>query len=172
LHLLLNKHKMKIQKEISIEEIESEEQLSSEDAELLNLARKSTEFAYAPYSRFYVGAALKLENGKIITGNNQENMAYPSGLCAERVAVFSAASNNKGLKITTIAITAKSDKFNVSKPVYPCGGCRQVLAEYEKRQGSDIRLILSGNTGKIAIVSSVKSLLPFMFEGLDSLLIS
>ena len=146
------------------QELDSINELNKEDKKLLFEANKAAELAYAPYSNYFVGAALLLESGVIVKGNNQENVAFPSGLCAERVAVFYAGANYPNIKIKTIAITSKSKLFSVENPVSPCGGCRQVLAEYEARQKSDIRLILMGEKGKIHIIESVKTLLPLVFN--------
>lgn len=149
----------------TVTELTSADELSVEEKELLNLAKKAAKSAYAPYSNFFVGAALLLEDGKIICGNNQENVAFPSGLCAERVAFFSSGAQYPEIPIKTIAITARSDKFSIDRPVTPCGDCRQVMAEYEERHKKNIRVILSGESGKIFIVDSIKSLLPLMFSG-------
>ncbi len=129
------------------------------------MAAASVATAYAPYSNFFVGAALLLENNKIICGSNQENVAFPSGLCAERVAFFSAGSQYPDVPIKCIAITARSPKFRINTPVTPCGDCRQVMAEYEDRHKKDIRVILSGEKGKIYVIDSIKVLLPLMFSG-------
>ena len=151
-----------------VEVVESIGKLSSEDGNLLRDAVKASERAYAPYSEFKVGVAVKLQNGKIIKGSNQENIAYPSAICAERVALYAAAAQYPGISIQTIAITARSDKFSVNEPVSPCGPCRQVMAEYEILHKKNIRILLMGEGGKIHIVSSARSLLPFLFneEGL------
>ena len=149
----------------SYSEINSHSELIPEDLDLLRAAGQIVDMAYAPYSHFKVGAAVILENGKVITGNNQENMAFPSGLCAERVAIFNAVSANPGIKIKAIAITAKSDEFPVEEPVTPCGGCRQTLIEYENNQGSPIRIILGCENGKVIIVNQVSDLLPLSFKG-------
>ena len=154
----------KIEIKSEIEEFNSIKELSAWEKKLLEHARKAADLAYAPYSNFYVGAALLLKNGKILRGNNQENVAYPSGLCAERVAIFAAGAQYPGVPVKAIAITAKSKSFKVNKPVAPCGACRQVLAEYENRYGSDIRLILQGEEGRVHITDSVKTLLPLMFN--------
>jgi cytidine deaminase len=145
-------------------EFDATEELPSEDKKLVIMARKAAETAYAPYSEFHVGAAVLLENGIYIKGNNQENVAYPSGLCAERVAVFAASSQYPGNAIKTIAISAKSKKFPVSSPVTPCGACRQVLAEYEHLQKQPIRIILTGEKGKVFIIDKVEDLLPLSFK--------
>lgn len=124
--------------------------------------------AYAPYSGFKVGAALLLDNGQIILGTNQENAAYPSGLCAERTAVFSAAVNYPEAKIIALAITATADKVLNTEPVAPCGACRQSLLEYEVKQQQPFNIYFMGGTGRIVEAPSVKSLLPFAFESFES----
>ena len=155
-----------IEVKASFTEYGSPEELPVDDRELLAAARTAMQHAYAPYSRFYVGAAVRLANGIVVTGNNQENAAYPSGLCAERVAVFAAAANHPGVAIAAIAIAAHANAFTVNKPVAPCGACRQVLAEYEHRDQA-IRLILSGETGPVVMANCVEDLLPMMFHAGD-----
>jgi cytidine deaminase len=150
---------------IAYTEYSSNEELSESDNMLIKRAWESAEQAYAPYSRFYVGAALRLENGIIFTGNNQENSAYPSGLCAERVAIFAASSQFPGIAIDTIAVVAKTDVFNLVHPVTPCGGCRQVMAEYENLSGKPIRTLLQGSNNITWLVKGVNNFLPLMFEG-------
>ncbi len=147
-----------------IEEYDSAQDINSEDRDLLEKARHCAKNAYAPYSDFQVGAAVLLENGQVVLGNNQENVAYPSGLCAERVAVFAAGANYPGVKIKAIAITARSDNFEVHEPVAPCGACRQVISEYENNAQSKIRLIMAGERGKVHVVNSAGSLLPLVFS--------
>lgn len=148
--------------EISYQEFESEQELSAEDLALADRARKAAAMAYAPYSGFRVGAAILLENDLIITGNNQENAAYPSGLCAERVALFTAASQYPGIGIKSIAIIAPSMK---RVPVSPCGSCRQVMAEYEHLQKKQMRILLVAEEGKILVMEGVCNILPFIFDG-------
>ena len=148
-------------------EYESVEELDEEDRKLIHQARQSVMSAYAPYSRFNVGAAVLLENGKVMLGNNQENASYPIGLCAERVAVFAAAANYPGIKIKAIAITALSKQFLIDKPITPCGACRQAIAEYEHRYKNPIRLIMIGETGNVLIADSIKHFLPYQFNGDD-----
>lgn len=138
--------------------------LSKEDKGLILKAVKISKKAHAPYSEFQVGSAVLLDNGIIVTGNNQENAAYPSGLCAERVALFYASSQYPGNKIKTIAITAKVKKGKTKEPIPPCGACRQALVEYETKFKHDIRIIMTCETGKSYISSSASSLLPFTFE--------
>jgi cytidine deaminase len=137
--------------------------LSKKDAELLLEAQKMVKSAYAPYSEFHVGAAVLLENGKIVTGNNQENAAYPSSLCAERVAIFYAGAQYPTVAIKAIAISVKSKNVVIKVPLSPCGGCRQVIAEYENKFEKPIRIIMSGEKGQIYIAKSIESLLPLMF---------
>ena len=154
----------KISLKIEYAELDNESELNEEERTLLRKAREISNLAYAPYSNFSVGAALLLDNGIIVTGNNQENVAFPSGLCAERVAIFSAGANYPDAAIKTIAITCKSKQFIVKEPLSPCGACRQSMSEYEVRHKSHIRIILQGETGKIRIINSIADLLPFMFK--------
>ena len=105
-----------------------------------------------------------LKNGAIIQGNNQENVAYPSGLCAERVALFSVGAHHPNIPVKAIAITAKSEHFDIDEPLAPCGACRQVMVEYEKKYGQNIRIILRGEEGKIHIINSVSDILPLSFS--------
>ena len=120
--------------------------------------------AYAPYSQFRVGAAILLDNGKIILGSNQENAAYPSGLCAERVAIFFAGANYPEAKILKIAISATSDINVNTTPIPPCGSCRQSIAEYESKQEVPIEMYFMGEIGEIYKSDSLKNLLPFTFD--------
>ena len=143
---------------------ESVSDLPSSIQTLMNKAHDARENAYAPYSHFKVGAALQLDSGEIILGNNQENAAYPSGLCAERVAVFHAGATHPNAKVISMAITAKSLKNELTTPVAPCGSCRQVLAEYEVKQHTPIAIYFMGETGKIVKSNSIKDLLPLIFD--------
>ena len=141
--------------------------LPAEDQELLSTALKATETAYAPYSHFRVGAALRLANGQIITGSNQENAAYPSGLCAERVALFSAFAKFPHQELQTIAIAATSqtqdgDFLQTPHPITPCGACRQVILEYATRNTIPVRVLMAG-TKEIWLVEDARTLLPFAF---------
>ena len=153
--------------ELNYNSFQSTNELNDEDAKLLVAAREAANKAYAPYSKFSVGSAVLLENGVVITGNNQENAAYPSGICAERVAMFYASSQYPGVKAIKIAVTAFSSEFPVNRPVPPCGSCRQVLSEYEKLYHSDIELILQGQEGAIYTLKNVNSLLPLAFTSDD-----
>jgi cytidine deaminase len=139
-------------------------ELNQDEQELMKEATTARNNAYAPYSKFKVGAALLLDNGEIITGNNQENAAYPSGMCAERVAIWSAGAKYPNMVVKKIAITAASSEIEVKNPVGPCGACRQALYEYEFNQKEPIEIIFMGETGKIIKVNSLASLLPFSFD--------
>jgi cytidine deaminase len=149
---------------IQIEEYDSAESLKQPEAQLLEHAQEAIAGSYAPYSEFRVGAAVLLENGEVIKGSNQENAAYPSGLCAERVAIFHAKSKYPDIKVKSIAITATSDNFITKSPITPCGACRQVIAETESRQNEKIRIIMKGQEGIVQAVNGIENLLPFMFK--------
>ncbi len=138
--------------------------LDKSDAELLDRAEKATLNAYAPYSLFNVGAALRLDTDEIIIGSNQENVAYPSGLCAERVALFAASTLHPQMVVKTMAITARTTKFELVDPLAPCGGCRQVIMEYQRKQAQPIRMILAGKGDTVWIFEDAAMLLPFGFE--------
>mgnify|MGYP002660929247 CR=1 FL=1 len=148
----------------NLTEYESVDELDLDDRELLVEAKASMNKAYAPYSHFHVGAAIMLENGIILRGNNQENASYPIGLCAERVAVFQAGSIYPEAKILKMAITAASDTNQTAAPIPPCGSCRQSIAEYEIKQDTPIEIYFMGEIGTIYKSNSLKNLLPFMFD--------
>jgi len=139
-------------------------ELPADIQDLMNQAVEIRKKAYAPYSKFKVGAALLLDNGKIILGSNQENAAYPSGLCAERTAIFYAGSTYPEAKILKMAITAASDTNQTTAPIPPCGSCRQSIAEYEIKQDTPIEIYFMGEIGEIYKSSSLKNLLPLMFD--------
>ena len=141
------------------------EELLPEDKVLLEQARNITSIAYAPYSKFLVGAAAMLENGAVVKGTNQENASYPVGICAERTLLGAAAMTHTNVPIITMAIAYNNLTGNSDVPVSPCGMCRQSLSEYENRTGKPIRLILSGMEGKIFIIENTGNLLPFSFSG-------
>ena len=143
---------------------ESVQELPNDIQNLMAQAVEIRKKAYAPYSKFRVGAALLLDNGKIVLGSNQENAAYPSGLCAERVAVFQAGSIYPEAKILKMAITAASDTNQTTAPIPPCGSCRQSIAEYEIKQETPIEIYFMGEIGIIYKSASLKNLLPFMFD--------
>ena len=139
-------------------------ELGKEDATLLEKARTITSEAYAPYSNFHVGAVGMLLNGEIVSGTNQENASFPVGICAERVLLGTAAMLHPSMPIESIAISYNSENVKTDHPISPCGMCRQALVEYETRLSKPIRLILSGQQGKVLIVNSANSLLPFAFD--------
>jgi len=139
-------------------------ELSAEEQQLVSNAKSAFKTAYAPYSGFLVGASVLLENGEVINGSNQENVAYPSGLCAERVALFYAGAKYPNIKINTIAVSVLSKNFEVTDVISPCGACRQVMAEYEDKQEQAIKVILHSPTDEVLIANTVEDLLPFMFK--------
>lgn len=143
---------------------DSIEELPNDVQNLMDQAIEIRKKAYAPYSQFRVGTALLLDNGKIILGSNQENAAYPSGLCAERVAIFHAGSVYPEAKILKMAITAASDNNQTKAPIPPCGSCRQSIAEYEIKQETPIEIYFMGEIGEVYKSTSLKNLLPFMFD--------
>ena len=140
------------------------EELDPEMRALAEAAMKATENSYTPYSHFNVGAALLLEDGTTVTGCNQENIAYPSGLCAERTALFSAGAMYPDKAVTAIAVAAFHEGRFTEEPVTPCGACRQVLAETESRYGKPVRVLLIGTEYCILLEDGVRSLLPFSFS--------
>jgi cytidine deaminase len=140
------------------------EELSPSFQSLMQEAILARANAYAPYSNFNVGAAVLLDNGVILRGNNQENAAYPSGLCAERVAIFYASAQYPDIPIKAIAVTANTHLDPSETPASPCGNCRQTLAEYQQKQATSIPIIFMGASGKIVCCNSVLDLLPFAFS--------
>jgi cytidine deaminase len=138
-------------------------ELDQTHQKLVQKAKEAAEKAYAPYSEFKVGAAVLLENGEIIEGNNQENAAYPSGLCAERVAIFYANSKYPNVAIKAIAVTANTDKGFIKEPIPPCGSCLQVMLESERRSDNSIEVLLYGED-KITVADSIKQFLPVNFN--------
>ncbi|RKS89728.1 cytidine deaminase [Flavobacterium limicola] len=143
---------------------DSVQDLPNDIQDLMTQAVEVRKNAYAPYSKFRVGVAIFLDNGKIVLGSNQENAAYPSGLCAERVAIFYAGAVYPEAKILKMAITAASDTNQTTAPIPPCGSCRQSIAEYEIRQETPIEIYFMGEIGEIYKSESLKNLLPFMFD--------
>ncbi len=152
-------------KKISISYLEAEnpEELDNDIRELIIAAQKSAVNAYAPYSGFKVGAAVRLESGKVVCGTNVENAAFPSGICAEKNALSYAVSNYKDDRPVAIAIAATTGEGFTREPVTPCGNCRQVIAEEEMRNGNSIRIILSG-VDRTIITGSIGDLLPLQFR--------
>jgi len=148
---------------INFKEYDTLEALDGQRHALCLEAAKAMKNSHSPYSKFRVGAALRLQSGKIIHGSNQENVAYPSGLCAERVALFYWGANHPDDPIEVMAVTAHTDEFEILKPVTPCGSCLQVLAEYEKKQNKPIEIILFCNNGPVWVMNGVDSFLPFLF---------
>lgn len=139
------------------------DELDAIDRRLVDEAREATDRAYAPYSKFHVGAAILLDNGEVVTGANQENAAFPSGTCAERSACYYAGANYPEAKFEMIAVTAKDkDMVETAEPTAPCGACRQALLEYENRAGHNVPVLLV-SADKIYRLPSVKSLLPLAF---------
>lgn len=154
---------MKKQLQIDYEWLNHWNELPESEHHLVEQANEAAADAYAPYSEFHVGAAVLLADGTIIKGNNQENIAYPSGLCAERVALFYAGANYPGTAVKTIVVVAKGALIGEDECVSPCGSCRQVIAESERRQGEAIRIILIAQDGKTWIFNSIKDILIFPF---------
>ena len=147
------------------QQLNQPKELPQEERQLLHLATTNLQNAYAPYSKFQVGAAVHLENNQMIGGSNQENAAYPMCRCAEQVALSAAASQFPGVPITKIAVTVYSEQQTIDTPAMPCGSCRQMLAETEYRQKKSIKIIVRGTVGPIYIFNSVKEILPFSFNG-------
>lgn len=143
----------------------NEGDLNQIEKELLAKAKEATKDAYAPYSNFQVGAACLLENGKIIKGSNFENASYPLCLCAERTALAAIHSQYTDQKVLSIAVTASNESKKIDQPISPCGACRQVILEFEKRQSAPIKLILQGESGPVLTFTSIKELLPLSFDG-------
>lgn len=134
------------------------------DAELLAKAREAVKTSYSPYSKFAVGAAVKLANGQIVMGSNQENAAYPSGLCAERVAMFAAAAQFPNVAMESIAIAIESPHHDTEGPIAPCGACRQVMIEYEHLHQHPMHVIMDAEKGNVVKVNKASDLLPFDFH--------
>lgn len=148
----------------TIQVFDSVQELPEHIQKLMSKAVEARNTAYAPYSKFKVGAALSLENEEVVVGSNQENASYPSGLCAERTAIYAAGANYPNQKIKVIAITANSEKKEVMEPVPPCGACRQAIAEYEEKQNEPIEIYFMGSKGKVMHVKSLLDILPLAFS--------
>ena len=142
----------------------TEQELTAIELDLKNQAFEARSKAYAPYSKFTVGAALLLDNGVVVKGSNQENAAYPSGLCAERVAIYYAGANYPEAKLVKMFITASPQDRDLELPIPPCGSCRQAIAEYEFKQDISIEIFFMGAKGDIYKSDSLKNLLPFVFD--------
>ena len=147
---------------IDFSEYNSMEEMPADERELMQHAMQATKTAYAPYSHFHVGAAVRLADGSVVTGSNQENIAYPSGLCAERVALFSASAQKPDQAVEMLAVVGHFEgEFCEASP---CGACRQVMAEYESRYANTITILCYLAKGRIRRITGVKSLLPFGFD--------
>ena len=155
-------------KEVKIESVlqvfDNYDELPKDIAELMNQAISIRIKSYSPYSNFSVGAAILLDNGEIITGNNQENASYPSGLCAERTAIYYAGSQYPDSKILKMAVIAGSKLKPTITPIPPCGACRQAIAEYEVKQDAPIEIYFMGEAGKVVKSNSLANLLPLVFD--------
>ncbi len=148
---------------IAYQRYESLKDLPEAEQQLCILAEEALQSAYAPYSEFRVGAAVLMDDGEVVLGSNQENVAYPSGLCAERVALFSIGAQRPNAHIVSMAITVKTDKFEVKEPLTSCGACLQVMSEFEHRQGAAYSVLFYCVGGAIIKVKSVRDLIPFAF---------
>jgi cytidine deaminase len=151
--------------EFDYEEFDEKQEMQVADLELLNAAYAAVETAFAPYSKFKVGAAARLSNGQIVIGSNQESASYPVGICAERTLLNSIGSQHPKETITAMAISYMPNGVASDHPLSPCGMCRQSLLDYELRYKAPIKLILAGQTGKIMIIPSADYILPFGFTG-------
>ena len=150
---------------IGYEEYASVEEMSAMDRELCRAAVEALDGSYAPYSHFHVGAAVRMSDGTIVKGANQENAAFPSGLCAERTAMFSAGANYPGLDMVSIAVVARQDGRICSEPVAPCGACRQVMIQYQNKAGKPMSVILVG-ADHIKKFARVNDILPLIFDNI------
>ena len=150
---------------IAYTEYDSVDQLEQVDKELVEAAIEATKTSYAPYSKFSVGAAIRLEDGMIVKGSNQENAAYPSGICAERTAMFYAGANYGDKAMTAIAVVASQNGIICPSPVSPCGACRQVMAQYQTKSGIPMKVLLIG-AQKIWKFEKVDDLLPLIFDSI------
>ena len=140
------------------------EELSKQDRLLVDAAKQATQRSYAPYSHFHVGAAALLDDDTIVIGSNQENAAYPSGMCAERTALFYAGSAHPNRAVVALAIAAYTEGEFTATPISPCGACRQVILEMEQRHNHPIRILLYGTEGIIVVEGGIKELLPLTFS--------
>ena len=154
----------KIKIESVLEVYPSQKELPEAIFSLMDTAIEARDKVYAPYSQFKVGAAILLENGEVISGSNQENASYPSGLCAERTAIYYAGAHFPGVSIKIIAISASSSVKPTHKPIPPCGACRQAIAEYEIKQNHPIAIYFMGERGEVMKSDSLENLLPLLFR--------
>ena len=154
--------KIKFSAELDV--FEDQSQLPQEIQKVMKQAIQTRDHAYAPYSSFKVGAALLMDNNEVVIGSNQENASYPSGLCAERTAIYYAGAKYPQMLIKAIAISAKSLHKEITSPIPPCGACRQAISEYEVNQEKGIPIYFMGEKGKVYRAKSIKELLPFIFD--------
>jgi len=150
--------------ETTLQVYDALDQLSSDIQNLMKKAVEVRDNAYAPYSKFNVGAAILLDNNEVVVGSNQENASYPSGLCAERTAIYYAGAKYPQAKILKMALTASSQNQVTDKPIPPCGACRQAIAEYEIKQNQPIEIYFMGAKGKVIKSNSLANLLPLLFD--------
>ena len=155
--------KRTISKSLEYELHDDSSELTSDQIKLIQAADKASTLAYAPYSDFFVGCAILLEDGTIVTASNKENAAFPAGICAERNALNFVSDHHHGKNILKLAVIANPNRFEMIEPAAPCGICRQVICETEKLQQSDIEIIMASSSGKVLIVSDSESILPFHF---------
>ncbi|RAJ13506.1 cytidine deaminase [Olleya aquimaris] len=155
-------------KEVKIETIlqvfDNINELPKDIQDLMRRASEARSNAYSPYSKFSVGAAILLDNQEVVTGSNQENASYPSGLCAERTAIYYAGAQYPNAKMLKMAIIAGSQSHPTLTPIPPCGACRQAISEYEVKQDAPIELYFMGETGKVVRSNSLANLLPLIFD--------
>ena len=150
--------------EIKYTEYNTHREVPAKLRALLAKAKSAYDNSYAPYSQFHVGSAVLLSNGEVVLGTNQENASFPAGICAERTALFAAATQFPDQAVVAIAIAAHSEQYLVREPVPPCGVCRQVMAETEKRQDNPIEVLFTGEKGRVIHVAGTNNLLPFVFR--------
>ena len=151
----------------TIKVYENPDELKQEDRQLVEAAKKATGDAYTPYSGFNVGCSLRLDNGEMLTGSNQENASFPAGLCAERVTLSAASALFPGVGIQKMAVAVSGEGIDEDKPVAPCGICRQTIFEYEKRFNSEISILLAAGNGMIYELGSIQGILPLGFSSED-----
>lgn len=154
---------MKKEFKFSYDYFDSIQDLNSDQQKAIEMAEKARKNAYAPYSNFKVGAALLLNDGSTIQGSNQENKAYPSGLCAERVALFSYGAQNNKSDIKILAIVGDGELLKTNEVFSPCGGCRQVMSEYSEKQEKPFKIVLKNSDGSCIVFEGIHHLLPFIF---------
>ena len=163
---MFNDFDMKEYKIETVVRIYEQAELSEEDRELVEAAKQATKGSYAPYSKFLVGAAARLQDGTIVLGANQENAAYPSGLCAERTALFAAGAQHPDQPVVALAIAARKGRQFLARPISPCGACRQVISGVEERYSVPIRILLYGTEG-VLVSEGIQPLLPLSFVDED-----